>query len=1056
MKILFLICMLVSLASFIFSIRTERKNIGYILVSALIALSNFLCILLFSDKTPELAQSTLRFYYLLHAWIYFAICWIAAALFRRKNVRLFLIPAAAVSALASVVVLKSFSAGGSAAVIRHNKMGNDWWVAERGKEASGFFDYRVYQYLIFALILFALFMLISSALKSARQFQLRYYILAGMQLWSLGIEFVSFRRSWPVWIVTLILSISLAIAYYFVNLYSIIRLKDWALVSFANEMTDGIALYDEYGDLAYMNDRLKYTLNWEATSMMSIKAELDTWLSHPEMVYDTPVVTCRNKDEEEIYFTTKVKELTDRGDNLGTIYILHDKTETIQKLKAMDDANRELEKASRMKADFLANMSHEIRTPMNAVIGMAEITMREKLPKNVMNNLAQIQSSGKNLVNIINDILDYSKIEAGKMEIIPEDYEPLSELSDISNVLVTRIGDKKLELFVNVDPKIPKGLHGDAMRIRPFLIHLAPDAIKFTERGVVNIILTVERIDAETVELLYHVKDTGQGIKTEDLTKLFTNFQQVDSKRNRSVEGTGLGLAISQRLCEAMDGRIGVTSKYGVGSDFYFRIPQRVVDDTPALVVDDASTKHAFVLNDDEMMVGKFVEEMNKLCVHGGAVANLGEYVPSGEKDYLFFEENLYGEEMKAFLNANPELTGVILVGFDSSFVPGQPNLRVMRRPETTIGMVSILNGREMVERTGAADTFRIDYSAPEARVLVVDDNAINITIVEGLLKPIKAQCTGALSGREALEKVKKEHFDIILMDHMMPEMDGVETTRAIRSEVPEANDTPIIAATANVMEGVKDMFIKEGMSDFVAKPIDIKDLITKMKMWLPDEKILPAVEETDAQLPDAPAEQEPSGGAVWFDFLDNEKAIASLGTPELFLTIVEEYYRSGAGKAADIKKAYDTGDWADYTIKVHALKSSSRQIGADDLGELAAELEAAGKENNLELIREKTDTLLSDYGELLEKLSPYFPKEEEVDESTLPEIPEEELHRILDEIAEACYNLDSDVLEEKRDELKGYAHPGERAALLKQLYSAIDDFDMDICAELIEQLRSL
>ena len=738
---------------------------------------------------------------------------------------------------------------------------------------------------------------------------------------------------------------------------------------------------------------------------------------------------------------------------------------------AMEEANIELEKAAKMKADFLANMSHEIRTPMNAVIGMAEIALREELPPQVEDYLLQIQNSGKNLLNIINDILDFSKIEAGKMEIIPERYEPLSEINDIANVLATRIGDKKLELFVICDNNMPHALEGDVMRIRQILINIANNAIKFTKEGMVLIKIGVEKLSENTINLNFNVIDTGQGIKSEDLDKLFVSFQQVDSKRNRSVEGTGLGLAISQKLCEAMHGKIGVTSKYGEGSDFHFTIPQKILDPALDLVVTDAQKKHAVVLNERPDMLGMFIEEMGRLGVDGKVISKLSEYEPTGETDFLFFEEDRYDNEVRTYLDEHKDVIGVILVDFDSDFEADRSNLRIMRRPESTLGMVMILNGKVFGHDASEGHAaFKIDFIAPDAKILIVDDNAINITIAQGLMKPIGCTCVGARSGKEAIERLEKEEFDIVLMDHMMPEMDGVETTRVIRRLMPQIADMPIIALTANAMEGVREMFISEGMNDFVAKPIDIRNLSAKLKQWLPEEKILmgDAMHEVldkkaEAGSIDVPTDQ--AGGSESMDSgdagnaileiegLDHKKAIEALGSMELYQTIVKEYYRSGETKCAEIRAAYDNEDWKDYTIKVHALKSSSRQIGALELGDMAEQLENAGKALDMDTIKNNTELTLNTFNQLLDKLALYF-KEEEVDTGSLSEIDSDTFDAILGRLSAACDDLDMDEMEACRTELKKYAYNDEVQELLDQMYEAIDNIDVDACVELIDKIR--
>ena len=714
----------------------------------------------------------------------------------------------------------------------------------------------------------------------------------------------------------------------------------------------------------------------------------------------------------------------------------------------------EAQEANQAKSTFLANMSHEIRTPMNAVIGMAELALREDLSPAVEDYLTQIQNSGKNLLNIINDILDFSKIESGKFEIIPESYDPLAELNDISNIMLTRIGERPIEFYALAYPNVPKTLSGDSMRIRQILINLANNAVKFTHEGTVQIKVSAEEISGDTVMMTYHVTDTGIGIREEDLEKLFVSFQQVDTKRNRSAEGTGLGLAICKSLTEAMGGTIGVESTYGQGSDFWFSIPQKVIDPAHELVVDDADDKHAFGINENPVICEAFCEELDRLGVGTTILKSASEYVPTGKKDFLFIIEPVYSDpEVQKLLDDHPGLICQVMVSQDSGFSPDKPNVRIFRRPETTLNMVMALNDRQSLVRSDKNEQFILDFIAPEAKILIVDDNEINITVAEGLLNPIHVQTSSAISAWDAIRLVKENDYDIILMDHMMPEMDGVEATVYIRENVERAKDTPIIALTANVMEDARNMFAEAGMNDFVAKPIELGDLITVIKKWLPKDKIVEGkpsdlMSSTGSGVGDPTA----SGSNISFPGLDCEKAIKAIGNPALYQRIVEEYSRSGEAKLEGIRQAFDAEDWQDYTIRVHALKSSSRQIGAGELGEKAARLEAAGKSGDTDTIRMLTDDLLDDFEGLLKNLEPCF-KTDDVEEADLLPMDKAAVTGLLDELKVACDNLDMDVMESAKDNLKKYSYPDEVKKTVSELYQTIDSMDTDACIEQIDKL---
>ena len=696
----------------------------------------------------------------------------------------------------------------------------------------------------------------------------------------------------------------------------------------------------------------------------------------------------------------------------------------------------EAQEANQAKTTFLANMSHEIRTPMNAVIGMADLALREDLSDKVRDYLRQIQSSGKNLLNIINDILDFSKIESGKMDIVDERYEPLSELNDIANIMQTRIGNRPIDLFVLADPSIPHALSGDVMRIRQIIINLANNAVKFTHEGTIQIRITKEDLPDDKVMMTYHVIDSGIGIKEEDIEKLFISFQQVDSKRNRSAEGTGLGLAICKSLVEAMGGSIGVTSTYGKGSDFYFSIPQKVVDPTCELVVEDAEHKRVFSIFENDQISEAFSREMKTLGVKAKIFSDISEYEPSDYKDYIILNEEKYSyPEVQKLLDENKGLTGLIIVPFDSTFVSDKPNVRTLKRPETTLNLVLAFNDRQSAVRSEEEGQFSLDFTAPDAKILVVDDNEINITVAEGLISPLQAQVSSAISAWDAIRLAKENDFDVILMDHMMPEMDGIEATKYIRENIVRAKDTPIIALTANVMADARTMFTEAGMNDFVSKPVEVKNLISVLKKWIPKEKIKEGAAPSTAN--SAAINKYSDVEVIVVEGLDTETAVKTMGNKMLYNKILKEYYKAGKTKTEAVTNAYDKEDWADYTINVHALKSSSRQIGAFDLGDKAAELEEAGKSGDIETIRSKTDDFLNDYKELLDKLDRRF-GEDEPQKADLAPYDKESVFKLLAELSEACDNLDSDTMESIAEDLRKYDFPGEIKSEMSELFAAV------------------
>jgi PAS domain S-box-containing protein len=491
------------------------------------------------------------------------------------------------------------------------------------------------------------------------------------------------------------------------------------------------------------------------------------------------------------------------------------------------------ELANRAKSEFLANMSHEIRTPMNAILGMTDLAIRNFPHESVLEYLDNIKNAGTILLSIINDILDFSKIEAGAVELTPDKYDIRSFINDVVTMIHVRIGDKPLDFIVNDDPSMPMEMIGDVTRVKQIAINLLTNAVKFTREGSITFSVGAEPASAaDRYKLKIAVRDTGIGIRCEELPLLFGNFSQLDTRKNRGIEGTGLGLAISKNLIELMDGEIKVESVYGQGSCFSFYVMQKVESHKPAVVLPEDSCRRVAVWLSNSLKGKALFEKLEKMRVPCDIVDNPDDF---GRYSHAFFDFDKYHRVCAVSCPA----TKLIAVSRDSMDEQGLPShVKNVSMPFTSVSVARLLDERTAA---GGENTRAMEESVlrlNDASLLIVDDNEINLVIAENALLLYGGDVSVARSGAEAIEMIKENDYDIVFMDHMMPEMDGVDATRIIRS-LPggKYRKLPIVALTANVVGDVRDMFLKSGMNDFLSKPLELNEIERVLQEWLPSDK---------------------------------------------------------------------------------------------------------------------------------------------------------------------------------------------------------------------------
>lgn len=600
--------------------------------------------------------------------------------------------------------------------------------------------------------------------------------------------------------------------------------------------------------------------------------------------------------------------------------------------------------ASKAKSNFLSSMSHEIRTPMNAIAGFSELILSEHdLNDTTRKYAVDIKTSADNLLSIINDILDFSKIESGKFEIIPDRYLVSSVLNDITSIIRMRLEEKNVSFRISYETAIPEGLIGDASRVRQILLNILNNAVKFTEHGEITLTLKWEDQEKDRGIMRASVKDTGIGIKKEDLGKLFNSFSQVDTVRNKSIAGTGLGLAICRNLCHLMGGEIEVDSVYGEGSTFSFYLPQGVYDHTAC-------------------------------C-------------------------------------------------FDT----------------------------DRFERVEEA-VFHVPFIAPEARLLIVDDNRVNLEVAKGLLGQYGSKIFTAVSGEESLEIFRKDqNFDIIFMDYMMPKMDGIEATALIRRmNVPHAADVPIVALTANAIKGVEKQFLDAGMNDYVSKPIELKALARVMDKWIPD-RLKRAYTDAAPEPERVQDNNDGEGDLEGLEGVDVKEGLKNcLGNRDSYTELLKTFV--SADTMGDADRFLSAGDIDNYRITVHGLKSAANYIGAAELSAYAKQLENYSRDKDTEAINENHPGLRPLYERtsksIIKTLGLDRPEAEKPDSEKRP-ITAEELEQQLTELEKSLQDMELDAAGNKCRELDDrYFDNSEIMGLIHEAAKNTDNFDFDEAEE--------
>ena len=644
-------------------------------------------------------------------------------------------------------------------------------------------------------------------------------------------------------------------------------------------------------------------------------------------------------------------------------------TDVIQLQKELENALKMANQASKVKSEFLAKMSHEIRTPMNAIVGMTELALRADNLNGAREHIHTVKQASVNLLTIINDILDFSKIETGKLEILTGDYSFSSMVNDILSIIRMRVIDSQIRFAVNIDSNIPNMLIGDEIRIRQILLNILSNAVKYTEKGFVTFTVYAEETDDDTIILNMEVMDSGRGIKEEDKKNLFGEYAQFDTEKNRGIEGVGLGLAITKSMVTAMGGNISVSSEYGKGSTFIVSLPQKIASHSILAKVENPQEKNVIVYERREIYANSIVFAVDNLGVFCRLVSTdeeLHREMALKSYSFIFISFRLFNKNKNTIMKYGVNSKLVVLTEFGEA-IP-DTNLNVLSMPVHCMSISDILNGVSGNFSYNENNELIVRFTAPEACILVVDDINTNLKVAEGLLLPYKMNVHLCRSGLEAIEAIEKNRYDLIFMDHKMPEMDGIEATLRIRSMGEKDSylkELPIIALTANAVSGTKEMFIENGFNDFLSKPINTVKLNSLLEKWIPKAKQRTSAAEgiNGVTLNGRDRRRE----TMEIAGLNIERGIMlSGGKMDIYADNLGVFTRDVPEKINEISEGYDKDDLGLYTIHVHGLKSALANIGAGVLSEKARALEAAGGRNDREYISANNEVFIQELKELV------------------------------------------------------------------------------------------
>ncbi|MCR5686708.1 MAG: response regulator [Lachnospiraceae bacterium] len=722
----------------------------------------------------------------------------------------------------------------------------------------------------------------------------------------------------------------------------------------------------------------------------------------------------------------------------------------------LNESSRIIESSRLNKTRFLANVTHEIRTPMNAIIGMNELILREDLDPESRELAENIKLSSNQLLQIINNILEFSKLDSNKMELYPVKYDFGELITDIIHSVSNEYASDNTEFYAKIDPNIPKTLFGDMLRIKQVFMYLLFSAVRrmSQSRMTLDVSGTVD-LNTNTVMLSCNIAASGFGLSEREIDAMLSAYTKYDSRQKSDYKGMGLELSICKEILELMGGTLSIKSVEGVGMSVHFELINYIIEDTPIVRVSPIKEYNILIYTkrpeDQEIwtdILGEF--QLYPNFVNG---PNAFRQAVENRKYTHIFIDDVYYPILKDTLKSAQIGDDVFIITEAGSVYSDFDSCKIIRRPLTSINISDSLNN-EWNEAFYKVAQKKETVTYPEGRIIVVDDSIVNLKVLEGMLNTFSVNVTKCKSGAEALEVLRREEFDMIILDQKMPEMDGIELLGLIR-KLENANAmVPILCATADFGPEVSRKLIAEGFQDYLAKPVRRFYLERMLRKYMPPEL---AESTVSYELPGKEEKEEKSAGKDPKN-IDYETGLKNVGgMSEAFASVINSYYREGLDKIRLVSELLEKKDYRNYIIEVHALKSSSAAIGAGGMSDLFRELEFAGKAENIEFIESHTKSVLEAFADVLGIIREYLEGNGwfETGETAGPEGEEVEIDdTMIDELIEDLTAFSIKATEEMIGKciIVNYGEDANRT--FRDVKSALDVFDYHKAKELLTDLK--